>query len=92
MTNVSELRMNVAALKRVDPYVKDILETATHVALYTFNAETSEWEKTDVEGALFVYSRSGEPYNSFLIMNRFVTFFALTSIFLFPMVAYYWYR
>ncbi|XP_033218963.1 mRNA-decapping enzyme 1A [Belonocnema kinseyi] len=70
MTNVSELRMNVAALKRVDPYVKDILETATHVALYTFNAETSEWEKTDVEGALFVYSRSGEPYNSFLIMNR----------------------
>ncbi|XP_051175219.1 mRNA-decapping enzyme 1B [Leptopilina boulardi] len=70
MSNVSELRMNVAALKRVDPYVKDILETATHVALYTFNAETSEWEKTDVEGALFVYSRSGEPFNSFLIMNR----------------------
>lgn len=70
MTNVSELRMNVAALKRVDPYVKDILETATHVALYTFNAETSEWEKTDIEGALFVYSRSGEPFNNFLIMNR----------------------
>lgn len=77
MSNVSELRMNVAALKRVDPYVKDILETATHVALYTFNAETSEWEKTDVEGALFVYSRSGEPFNSFLIMNRFVAFFFL---------------
>lgn len=62
--------MNVAALKRVDPYVKDILETATHVALYTFNADDNEWEKTDVEGALFVYSRNGEPYHSILIMNR----------------------
>lgn len=62
--------MNVAALKRVDPYVKDILETATHVALYTFNAINNEWEKTNIEGALFVYSRNGEPYNSVLIMNR----------------------
>ncbi|GFG38128.1 hypothetical protein Cfor_10058 [Coptotermes formosanus] len=70
MADVTELRMNVAALKRVDPYVKDILDTATHVALYTFNADENEWEKTDVEGALFVYSRSGEPYHSILIMNR----------------------
>lgn len=62
--------MNVAALKRVDPYVKDIIETATHVALYTFSTDDNEWEKTDVEGALFVYSRNGEPYHSILIMNR----------------------
>ncbi|XP_043487114.1 mRNA-decapping enzyme 1A [Polistes fuscatus] len=70
MTDLTELRMNVAALKRVDPYVKDILETATHVALYTFNGDNNEWEKTDIEGALFVYSRNGEPYNGILIMNR----------------------
>ncbi|XP_012223387.1 mRNA-decapping enzyme 1A [Linepithema humile] len=70
MTDRIELRMNVAALKRVDPYVKDILETATHVALYTFNAEENEWDKTDIEGALFLYSRNGEPYHSILIMNR----------------------
>lgn len=63
-------RMNYAALKRVDPYVKDIIDTATHVALYTFNGDFSEWERTDVEGALFVYSRSGEPYHGVLIMNR----------------------
>lgn len=62
--------MNVAALKRVDPYVKSLLETAAHVALYTFNANDNEWEKTDIEGALFVYSRTGEPYNNILIMNR----------------------
>lgn len=65
-----ELRMNVAALKRVDPYIKDILGSATQVALYTFSAVKNEWEKTDIEGALFVYSRNGEPYNSILIMNR----------------------
>ncbi|XP_066991510.1 mRNA-decapping enzyme 1B [Anabrus simplex] len=70
MADVTELRMNVAALKRVDPYVKEILETATHVALYTFNGEINEWERTDVEGALFVYSRSGEPFHGILIMNR----------------------
>ncbi|XP_024872995.1 mRNA-decapping enzyme 1A isoform X2 [Temnothorax curvispinosus] len=80
MTDRTELRMNVAALKRVDPYVKDILETATHVALYTFNADENEWEKTDIEGALFLYSRNGEPYNSILIMNsglleRFANYF-----------------
>ncbi|KAJ8674893.1 hypothetical protein QAD02_010679 [Eretmocerus hayati] len=71
--DASELGMNVAALKRVDPYVKDILEQATHVALYTFSAENNEWEKTDIEGALFVYSRIGEPYHSILIMNRLST-------------------
>ncbi|XP_044005967.1 serine/threonine-protein kinase DDB_G0283821 [Aphidius gifuensis] len=70
MTELTELKMNVAALKRVDPYIKDIIETATHVALYTFNSDNNEWEKTDIEGALFVYSRNGEPYNSILIMNR----------------------
>ncbi|XP_063233342.1 mRNA-decapping enzyme 1 [Bacillus rossius redtenbacheri] len=70
MAKLSEGQMNVAALKRVDPYVREILATATHVALYNFSAEDNEWEKTDVEGALFVYKRSGEPFNSILIMNR----------------------
>ncbi|KAG8223697.1 hypothetical protein J437_LFUL004062 [Ladona fulva] len=70
MADSSELRMNVAALKRVDPYVKDILDSATHVALYTFNSENNAWEKTDVEGALFVYGRNGEPFHGIVIMNR----------------------
>lgn len=62
------LRMNIAALKRADPYAKEIIDSATHVALYTF--EENEWEKTNIEGALFVYSRNGEPYHSLVIMNR----------------------
>lgn len=65
------LRMNFAALKRADPYAKEILDSATHVALYTF--EENEWEKTNIEGALFVYSRNGEPFHSLVIMNRLST-------------------
>ena len=48
MTSV-ETQMNVAALRRVDPYVKHILNTASQVALYQYN---TEWVKTDVEGTL----------------------------------------
>ncbi|XP_026492126.1 mRNA-decapping enzyme 1B [Vanessa tameamea] len=62
------LRMNFAALKRADPYAREIIDSATHVALYTF--EENDWEKTNIEGALFVYSRNGEPYHSLVIMNR----------------------
>ncbi|XP_044731849.1 mRNA-decapping enzyme 1B [Chrysoperla carnea] len=70
MADISELRMNVTALKRVDPYVKDIIDTASHVALYSFNREENKWEKTEIEGALFVYNRNGQPQNSIIIMNR----------------------
>uniref|UniRef100_A0A1B6I4A3 mRNA-decapping enzyme C-terminal domain-containing protein n=1 Tax=Homalodisca liturata TaxID=320908 RepID=A0A1B6I4A3_9HEMI len=67
MAELNESNMNFAALKRVDPYAKCLLETAAHVALYRFG---EEWEKTDIEGALFVYSRTGKPFHNILIMNR----------------------
>ncbi|VEN58807.1 unnamed protein product [Callosobruchus maculatus] len=70
MADSVELRMSVTSIKRVDPYVKDILATATHVALYIFNTQSNEWEKTNTEGALFIYSRNGEPYHSMMVMNR----------------------
>lgn len=70
MADKSELRMNLAAIKRVDPYAKDIVDSSAHVAFYTFNSDDTEWEKTDVEGAFFVYSRNAEPFNSVFINNR----------------------
>ncbi|XP_067633427.1 mRNA-decapping enzyme 1 [Eurosta solidaginis] len=63
-------RMNLAAIKKVDPYAKDIVDTSPHVAFYTFNAEHNEWEKTDVEGAFFIYSRNAQPFHSIFINNR----------------------
>lgn len=67
---ISEARMNLAAIKRVDPYVKEIIDNSAHVAFYTFNPDETEWEKTDIEGAFFVYSRNAEPYHSVFINNR----------------------
>ncbi len=29
-----------------------------------------EWEKTETEGALFVYERQGDPQYGFLVLNR----------------------
>ncbi|XP_022081224.1 mRNA-decapping enzyme 1B-like [Acanthaster planci] len=66
----AEDRMNLAALQQCDPHITNIVQTASQVALYTFNAEGNEWEKTDIEGSLFVYARSASPYNGFMIMNR----------------------
>lgn len=66
----SEARMNLVAIKRVDPYVKEIIDNSAHVAFYTFNPDETEWEKTDIEGAFFVYSRNAEPYHSVFINNR----------------------
>lgn len=70
MADPVEMRMSVTSIKRVDPYVKEILAKSTHVALYKFNPSINEWEKTDTEGALFLYSRNGEPYHSIMVMNR----------------------
>lgn len=35
--------MNLAALQQRDPYITDIVDTASQVALYSFNSKTSEW-------------------------------------------------
>lgn len=66
----SEAKMNLSALQRVDPYVDSIVQTAGHVALYSFNADSNAWQKTNVEGTLHVYTRSAEPLHSIMIMNR----------------------
>lgn len=65
-----EMRMNLAAIKKTDPYAKEIIESSAHVAFYTFNSGINEWEKTDVEGSFFIYSRNAEPFQSIFINNR----------------------
>ncbi|XP_065263283.1 mRNA-decapping enzyme 1A [Emys orbicularis] len=62
--------MSLAALKRHDPYITSIADVTGQVALYSFSPKTNEWEKTDIEGTLFVYRRSASPYYGFTIVNR----------------------
>jgi len=69
MDTAEELRMNLASLQRIDPYIINIKESASQVALYRYSA-TQEWEKTETEGTLFVYERKCEPTYGFLILNR----------------------
>ncbi|XP_050529621.1 mRNA-decapping enzyme 1B-like [Daktulosphaira vitifoliae] len=66
----AEAKMNLSALQRVDPYANRIVQTAGHVALYSFNADSNVWQKTNIEGTLHVYARSAEPLHSVMIMNR----------------------
>ncbi|XP_050974052.1 mRNA-decapping enzyme 1A isoform X2 [Labeo rohita] len=65
--------MSLAALQQYDPYIVKLLDVAGQVALYTFNSKANEWEKTEIEGTLFVYARSASPHHGFTIMNRLST-------------------
>ncbi|ELV10366.1 mRNA-decapping enzyme 1A [Tupaia chinensis] len=47
--------MSLAALKQHDPYITSIADLTGQVALYTFCPKANQWEKTDIEGTLFVY-------------------------------------
>lgn len=64
------LDISLAALKRQDPYINNIVDVASQVALYTYNNRANEWEKTEVEGTLFIYTRLASPRHGFTIMNR----------------------
>ncbi|XP_030384576.1 uncharacterized protein LOC115631865 [Scaptodrosophila lebanonensis] len=70
MADESITRMNLSAIKKIDPYAKEIVDSSSHVAFYTFNSQQNEWEKTDVEGAFFIYHRNAEPFHSIFINNR----------------------
>ncbi|CAB4064914.1 DCP1B [Lepeophtheirus salmonis] len=63
-----ERKMNFKALKGVDPYIERIEDFATQVALYKY--ASSEWEKLDIEGTLFVNRRQDDPKYGFIILNR----------------------
>jgi len=42
-TAEKEWQMNLAALQQRDPYISSIRDSASQVAVYTFNANLNEW-------------------------------------------------
>lgn len=72
-STAAAIRMNLAALQRVDSTVTEIIDNASQVALYKFGAATNGWEKTEIEGALFVFAWSKNPRHGFIVMNRLST-------------------
>nr|XP_042895044.1 mRNA-decapping enzyme 1B-like [Parasteatoda tepidariorum] len=73
MNTNETLKINLSAIRKVDPSISSIVDSANQVALYKYVSGKSKWEKTDVEGTLFVYTRSGKPQHSFMVMNRLST-------------------
>jgi mRNA-decapping enzyme 1B len=43
--------------RKVDPTIADILGSASHVVLYDFSQQTNAWEKSNVEGSMFLSVR-----------------------------------
>ncbi|XVF05129.1 hypothetical protein REPUB_Repub05bG0145000 [Reevesia pubescens] len=62
--------LNLTVLRRIDPFVEEILITAAHVAFYEFNIDLNQWSRKDVEGSLFVVKRNTQPRFQFIVMNR----------------------
>lgn len=59
--------INFRTLKRFDQSVESILISATQVAVYNYVA--NDWNKLDIEGALFVVSKGPNNYG-LIIINR----------------------
>lgn len=61
---------NLAILNRHDSNTVEIIDDATHVAIYRFDASQSKWERLGVEGAFFITKRSVPPFNRLIVLNR----------------------
>lgn len=48
---------NYSVLLRHDPHLAQLFVTSSICNVYRFNIEKSEWDKTNYQGTLFIYSR-----------------------------------
>lgn len=67
--------INHSVIKRYVPSLSTILEIAASAYIYTLNNVTSEWEKTGIEGTLFVCELTpspitGRPRHCIVVLNR----------------------
>lgn len=63
-------KANISAISRFDQQVKDIILSASQVALYVFDSKKSKWIKRKIEGACFFYKRKSNPKYGLFILNR----------------------
>jgi hypothetical protein len=70
----SNEELNLSVLRRHYPDVITVLNIAAYAVLYSFSPTTSQWEKTGIEGTLFVCalapSEIGSERFSVVILNR----------------------
>lgn len=61
---------NLRSLQRIDPKIQDLGTTVSHVVLYEFSASKKTWEKSNIDGSLFVAKRSDNPMFKLIVLNR----------------------
>jgi hypothetical protein len=64
--------LNMLVLRRYVPETERIISIAPFAVVYIFSPETQQWEKSGVEGTLFVCQLSGSPHPRYnvVILNR----------------------
>jgi hypothetical protein len=66
--------LNNAVLRRHNPEIASILSLAPYAVVYAFNPESQQWEKTGMEGSMFVCqlvpAAYGQERYSVFVLNR----------------------
>lgn len=66
--------LNLSVLRRHNPHITSILSVAPYAVVYLFSATTESWEKSGIEGTLFVCQLLpgdiGEDRYGVMILNR----------------------
>ncbi|MCJ1480871.1 hypothetical protein MMC06_001026 [Schaereria dolodes] len=70
----TDAELNLRVIKRHDPSVISLVHIAPFASVYVFSVETSQWEKSGIEGSLFICqlsptARNPERYSVF-VLNR----------------------
>jgi hypothetical protein len=70
----SNEELNIAVLRRHNPAIHSILSLAPYTVVYIFSPVTQQWEKSGVEGSMFVcqlvQGPSGEERYGVFVLNR----------------------
>ncbi|KAH8663680.1 hypothetical protein BGZ60DRAFT_529932 [Tricladium varicosporioides] len=71
----SNTELNLSVLRRYQPSVQSILSIAPSAQIYTYLPETTSWNKTEIEGTLFVCqlapsTLTGTAQHYIVVLNR----------------------
>lgn len=70
MADFHDNSINLRALQKMDPTIKDILQEFGQVAVYYYT-ENKKWERKNIEGPLFFCRRTRNPTDfAFVVINR----------------------
>jgi mRNA-decapping enzyme 1B len=70
MDSAQKHAINLSVLKRYDNSITNIIESSSHVVVYSFEPSLQTWKKRGIEGTMFIFKRTKEPNTGFLVMNR----------------------